>query len=152
MGDAIRDISEDMQNRTSSLEKAIGRDGLLLPEKYIDSDLIDNYAYPYIKKVNFDIGEEEPTEESEGVTKEEAIIKLREKAIEYMEKSKCDIPYININANLLLLENTEEYKHIKDLVKVELGDIVSCNDNPLGIKFKSKVIRIKKDVLTNRVS
>lgn len=128
----------------------MGREELLLPEKYVDSPLIGNYIHPYIQKKQFDIGIEEKTEESEGITEEEAIEKLREKAIKYMEKSKCDIPYINIKANLLLLENTEEYKHLKNLVSVNLGDIVSCNDNPLNIRFKSKVIRIKKDVLANR--
>ena len=143
------EVKRDMDTVITRL-MPIGRDGLLLPEKYIDSDLIDNYAYPYIKKVNFDIGEEEPTEESEGVTKEEAIIKLREKAIEYMEKSKCDIPEINIKVNLLLLENTKEYEHLKNLIRVNLGDIVSCSDNPLNIKFNSKVIRVKKDILENK--
>lgn len=128
----------------------MGREELLLPEKYIDSSLIGNYVHPYIQKKQFDVGIEEKTEESEGVTEEEAIKKLRGKTIKYMEESKCDIPYVNIKANLLLLENTEEYKHLKNLVSVNLGDIVSCNDNPLNIQFKSKVIRIEKDVLANR--
>src|SRR5699024_6941906 len=30
-----------------------GNDELLLPEKYIDSELVDEYAFPYIKKVDF---------------------------------------------------------------------------------------------------
>ena len=66
------------------------------------------------------------------------------------EENKVDIPSVNIKADLLLLENTEEYKHLKNLEKVELGDTVSCTDNPLNITFESRVIRVKKDVLLNR--
>lgn len=122
----------------------IGRDGLLLPEKYVDSPLIGNYIFPHIRKVEFDVGVDENT------TEEQAFEKLRQGANNLYEINKVDIPYVNINANLLLLENTEEYKHLKNLVKVNLGDIVSCTDNPLKITFEAKVIRIKKDVLSNK--
>ncbi|PNT94140.1 phage tail spike protein [Clostridium thermosuccinogenes] len=122
----------------------VGRDELLLPEKYVDSPLINRYAFPRVQKIEFDIGIDDET------TEEQAIELLRAAAKKYFEETKCDIPYININANLLLLENTEEYKHLKNLVRVNLGDIVSCTDNPLNITFTSKVIRVKKDVLSNK--
>src|SRR5690606_23878200 len=106
----------------------VGRDGILLPEKYVDSPLIDNYVYPRVRVIQFDIGEE--------TTEEEAYEKLRQACRELYEKNKIDIPAVNITVNLLLLENTEEYKNLKQLEKVELGDIVSCTDNPLKITFE----------------
>jgi len=121
-----------------------GRDGILLPEKYVDSPLINNYAFPRIQKIEFDIGIDEET------SPEQAYEKMRQACNDLYSINKVDIPYININTNLLMLENTEEYKHIKNLVKVELGDTVSCTDNPLNITFEAKVIRIKKDTLSNR--
>ena len=122
----------------------IGRDGLLLPEKYIDSPFINNYAFPRIQKIEVDVGVDEET------TIEQAYYIMRQACYDLYDKNKIDIPYVNINTNLLLLENTEEYKHLKNLVKVELGDIVSCTDNPLKISFEAKVIRIKRDLLSGR--
>ena len=128
----------------------VGNEELILPEKYIDSPLINNYNQPYIKKVEIDIGVEEATDDKEGVTQEEAFDIMRQAVNDLYEFDKVDMPYINIKADLALLENTEEYKHLKHLVKVELGDIVSCTDNPLNIEFEAKVIRVKKDVLSNK--
>lgn len=122
----------------------VGTNGLLLPEKYVDSPLISNYVFPKINTINFNIGIDENTTEAQ------AFDLMRQACNNLYTINKVDIPYININADLLMLENTEEYKHIENLVKVGLGDIVSCTDNPLNINFESKVIRIKKDVLSNR--
>lgn len=134
----------------------VGNDELMLPEKYIDSPLISNYSKPYIKTVDFNIGPQEQKVGEDGailedeVTEEQALEMLRQAVISMYEDDKVDIPYINIKADLLLLENTLEYKDLKHLVKVELGDIVSCTDNPLGVTFESKVIKVKKDILSNR--
>lgn len=137
------EVKRDMDTVVTRI-MPVGRDGLLLPEKYVDSPLIDNYAYPRVRVIQFDIGVDEET------TEEEAYEKLRQASRELYEKNKIDIPTVNITVNLLLLENTEEYKNLKQLEKVELGDIVSCTDNPLKITFEAKVIRVKKDVIANR--
>ena len=121
-----------------------GRDELLLPEMYVDSPLINNYTFPRIAKIEFDIGVDEDT------TEEQACVLMRAACNKLYSENKVDLPYVNIDTDLLLLENTEEYKDVKNLVKVSLGDIVSCTDNPINVNFKSKVIRIKKDILINR--
>ncbi len=146
------EVERDMDSLATRI-MPVGKDGLLLPEKYIDSPLINNYAHPFIKTVEFDDGVIEATEgesAEEAVTEEQAFASMRQKVADMYELGKVDIPYININANLVLLENTEEYKDLKHLVKVDLGDTVSCTDNPLNIEFEAKVIRVKKDVLANR--
>lgn len=127
-----------------------GNDELLLPEKYIDSKLVNEYAFPYIKKIDFNIGVQEKSEDQEEITEEEAIELLREEAKKYMKDNKTDIPDINIKVDLLLLENTEEYKDFKALEKVKLGDTTTISKNPLGLEFESRVIRVKKDILTQK--
>jgi hypothetical protein len=42
-----------------------GKNELLLPELFIDSTLINNYATPIIKKVDFDIKVDEDTTEAQ---------------------------------------------------------------------------------------
>ena len=137
------EVKRDMDTVVTRI-MPIGRDELLLPEKYVDSPLIGNYVYPRVREIKFDIGVDEET------TEEEAYEKLRQASRELYKKNKIDIPTVNITVNLLLLENTEEYKNLKQLEKVELGDIVSCTDNPLKITFEAKVIRLKKDVIANK--
>jgi len=123
-----------------------GKDGLELPEVYVDSPYVSSYVFPRIKEVEFDIGIDEETSE------EEAITQLREAATSYFTGTKCDLPVTNIKVDMLNLENTEEYRNFKNLVKVELGDTVTCRHLDLGIDHKSRVISIEKDLLLGRTS
>ncbi|NBI05760.1 phage tail spike protein [Senegalia massiliensis] len=124
-----------------------GYDGLELPEIYVDSQYINNYREPYIEEVEFpDI----KINEDEGITESMAINNLRAAALKYYENTECDIPKTNIKVDMVLLENTVEYKKYKDLVRVEVGDIVTCQHLDLGIDYKAKIIRIKKNHLTGK--
>ena len=123
-----------------------GKDGLELPEVYVDSPYIGAYNSPRIKEVEFDIGI------SEEITEEEAITQLREAVTAYFTDTKCDLPVTNIKVDMLNLENTEEYRSFSNLVKVELGDTVTCRHLDLGINHKSRVISIEKDLLLGRTS
>ena len=123
-----------------------GKDGLELPEVYVDSPYIGSHVFPRIKEVEFDIGIDEET------TEEEAITQLREAAASYFTETKCDIPVTNIKVDMLNLENTEEYRNFSNLVKVELGDTVTCKYLDLGIDHKSRIISIEKDLLLGRTS
>ena len=123
-----------------------GKDGLELPEVYVDSPYIGAYNSPRIKEVDFDIGI------SEEITEEEAITQLRAAVTSYFIDMKCDLPVTNIKVNMLNLENTDEYRNFSNLVKVELGDTVTCKHLDLGIDHKSRVISIEKDLLLGRTS
>ncbi|HBV85755.1 MAG TPA: hypothetical protein DEF42_03650 [Desulfosporosinus sp.] len=125
----------------------IGRDGLLLPEKYIDSQYIDNYPHPKIKKQEFDIGPEETL----GITEEMAIELLREAGTNYMLNGKIDVPDFNYRIDFLELSKTIEYKDYAPLERVYLGDTVTVRHSRLNIDLKAKVIKITKNVLTNRL-
>jgi len=124
-----------------------GRDGLLLPEKYIDSSYINNYSHPKIKIQEFDIG----IDEEKGITESIAIEQLREAAINYMKNNKIDIPEFNYKIDFIELSKTEEYKNYAVLERVYLGDTVTIKHSKLNINLKAKVIKIVKSIITNRI-
>ena len=81
-GKNVQGIQEDldMDGVTTRL-MPIGKDGLLLTEKYIDSIYIDNFSHPKIKVVELSDYETEGT--------------LRVAGQEYMTDNKIDIPQFN---------------------------------------------------------
>lgn len=115
----------------------IGKDGLLLPEKYIDSPYINNYPHPKIRVYEFNDCE--------------TVEQLRATAQEFMEKNKIDIPPVNYKVDFLELSKTEEYKNYQVLERVYLGDTVTIKHSKLNIDLKCKVIKIKKNILTDRI-
>lgn len=126
----------------------VGKDWLLLPEKYIDSPYINNFSHPKIRVQEFsDIG----IDEENGITEEIAITQLRQVAQEYMLNNKIDIPQFNYKIDFIELSKTEEYKNYAVLERVYLGDTVTIKHSKLGINLKAKVIKIKKNVLTDRI-
>lgn len=122
----------------------VGAEELTLPEKYVDSPLINNYTFPRVKTVRLPIGVNSET------TEEQAYQQMRDHCNELYSVNKIDLPYESIKVDMVLLENTEEYKNFSNLIKVELGDVVGCTDNPLNVTFSAKAVRVKKDVLSNR--
>lgn len=115
----------------------IGSDGLLLSEKYIDSPYIDNFSHPKIKVVEFNDIEDEA--------------ELRTVATKYMEDNKIDIPQFNYKVDFIELSKTEEYKNYSILETVYMGDTVTIKHSKLGLDLKAKVIKITKNVLTDKI-
>jgi len=114
-----------------------GKDELILPEKYVDSQYIDNYPNPKVKEVQFSDIETESD--------------LRLAAQNYFISNKCDIPLANYQVDFLELSKTEEYKNYAVLERVYLGDTVTVRHSKLNIDLKCKVISIKKNDLTGRI-
>lgn len=136
-GKNITGIEEtlDMDNVVTRV-MPIGKDGLLLDDKYIDSSLINNYPHPIVKSVEF----------SDDDTQD----KLRASAQQYLQ-SGVDQPAINYEIDFIELTKTEEYKNYSVLESVYLGDTVTVKHERLGIDLKAEVIRVKKNVLTGRI-
>ena len=115
----------------------VGKDGLLLTEKYIDSPYINNFSHPKIKVIE--------------LSDYEAVNPLRVAGQEYMTNNKIDIPQFNYKINFISLKCTEEYKNYAVLERVYLGDTVTIKHSKLGINLKAKVIKITKNILTDRI-
>lgn len=137
-GKNIQGIEEDLDTSGICTRlMPIGKDGLLLAEKYIDSPCILNYPYPKIKVVEFSDAETEGSLQSAGEA--------------HMVNAKIDIPQFNYKIDFLELSKTEEYKDYAVLERVYMGDTVSIRHSRLNIDLKAKVIKITKNALTDRI-
>ena len=127
-----------------------GYDGLLLPEKYIDSPLINNYPTPKITKIEFSDVRYDPDETVDGAYHNinDAYAELRRLVQEQFDNG-LDKPAINIKINWIELSKTNEYKEYSNLETVRLGDTLSVNI--LGLDFETRVIKIEYNVLTNNI-
>ena len=119
----------------------VGSDGILLPEKYIDSTLISNYPHPIVRTI-----EVNSAKIDEEMTEDEAYNLMRNTCINAFENG-IDIPTVNLKIDFVTLQNTIEYSKFKNLETVFLGDTVSCFIKEYGITTKLRVIGLKKNVL-----
>jgi phage-related protein len=108
----------------------IGKDGLKLPEKYIDSPLISKYPTIKVQSIDF--------------TNCDTIESLRAAAITYFTTTKCDIPRTNYKVNMMELSSTEEYKKYAILERVELGDTVRIRNLNLDVDITARAIVVVK--------
>lgn len=129
-----------------------GFDGLFLPEKYVDSPLINKYPHPKIKVVEFKhikaaIGEN--ADDEDAVPLEEAYRLLRQAAKDMFTIQKVDQPKATYNVKFQELSQTEEYKDYKHLQSVYMADTVTVEHQEDGIDIKAKVIAYKYDPIKN---
>jgi len=148
-GKNIEGIEEDLDEDVICTRALIlGKDGLMLPEKYVDSQYIGNFAHPKIKVVEFtDIG----VDEENGITEAMAIVLLRAAGQNYMLTSKCDEPPFTYVVSFLPLSNTEEYKNYAVLENVYMCDTVIIRHTKLGMDLEAKAISITFNDLTKRI-
>lgn len=126
----------------------MGFDGLLLPEKYIDADNIDDYPYPKIGIFEFSDIRYDPEDETAYQTLEEAYEALREQ-VRLLYENGVNYPRINVKINWLELSKTEEYKQYSNLERVELGDTIHAVI--FGLNYTTRVIKTTYNPLNDRV-
>lgn len=130
-----------------------GFDGLLLPEKYVESSHIGEYPNEKIKKVEFSevqiVDDDEHPENN--VNEEEAYEMLRVKAQEMFDKDKIDIPIVSIKVEMIELSKTKEYKGKYDFLEtLKLGDTLYAKVEILDIDVSIKIVKYQWDVLKER--
>ena len=128
-----------------------GFNGILLPEKYVDSPLIDNYAFPRIQKVYISsIKVKENPEDEDGFdTEEEAHEALRQYVANLYAIENIDKPSVNIRVNFINLEKTDQFKN-EVFEKVYLGDTLKVNLEKYGFDVTSRVISERYDNRNDR--
>lgn len=138
----IKDITVD-ENWDSVVTKImpVGKDGLLLPERYITSQI--QYEIPYTKAVTFDQKEivEDDYKDENGELDEEAytqalINNLRRQAQDYL--NNYSVPQVNYT----LKANVEKLTNI--------GDTVHVIDERLGLTIQTNVISYVYDCIQER--
>ncbi|WP_304341247.1 phage tail spike protein [Metaclostridioides mangenotii] len=130
-----------------------GYDGLLLPEKYVDSENIDYYPHPKIRIIEYgDIKAIKEDDENSSIDEgavpiDEAYQLLREAAKREYEENHIDIPQANYKVDFVELSSTEEYKNIQVLEKVYLGDTVTVIHDDENLDITARVISYKYNPL-----
>ena len=125
---------------------------------YVDSPLANNY--PTIKattitysdvKMRVDVQE---GDEDNGViicdTQEQLNAALTAKCNAEFEAG-IDKPAVSISADMVLLQNTEQYKDYAVLETVSLGDTIHCINSHLDITTDARVIELEYDSIRQKV-
>lgn len=117
-----------------------GENTVVLPEKVVLSSHTSDFPFYIIKPVDFSSEyEEQPT-----------VAQLRAKAESYVARNEGWKLKNNITVSFVALWNTEEYKHIAALERVQMCDVVHVKYAPLGIDFSTKVVKTDYDVLREK--
>lgn len=125
---------------------------------YVDSPLVNNY--PTVKattitysdvKMRVDMQE---GDEDNGViicdTQEQLNAALTAKCNAEFEAG-IDKPAVSISADMVLLQNTEQYKDYAVLETVSLGDTIHCINSHLDITTDARVIELEYDSIRQKV-
>ena len=111
-----------------------------LPEKVLHSPNAENF--PYQRTIPLDLSsefQEQPTE-----------AQLRARAQAYMDANNIGIPSVSIEVDFVALWQTEEYKDMANLERVNLCDIVTVEFPLLGVSAYAKVVKTEYDALKER--
>jgi phage minor structural protein len=128
-----------------------GYDGLLLPEKYVDSPRIGDYNTPRIRVIKYDsvkaaVGDR--AEDDDAIPLPEAYAVLRALAAREYSAGHIDLPQATYDVSFAPLERTEEYKEFASLEKVSIGDTVRVIHEDDGFDITARMVSYKYDPLT----
>ena len=107
---------------------------------FVDSPLINNYAHPYVKYIDYS----EKFDEDNLPT----VSKLETLANKEYINNKVDIPKLNYKIEFIPLSKCAGYEGLED--RINLCDTVTIRDTRYGIDTVAKVIKVTYDVLRNR--
>lgn len=113
---------------------------VMLDEKVVMSSYANNYPFNRVLPIDLtDNFSNQPTQEQ-----------LRTAARSYITSNKIGIPKISIEISFVPLYQTEEYKNIAVVERVNLCDTVSVYFEKLNISATAKVIKTEYNVLLDR--
>ncbi len=126
---------------------------------YVDSPVINSYPIIKVATITFDdvkmAEDAQEDDEENGITvcstQAELDTALRKKCNEQFSAG-IDKPSVNITADMVLLQNTRQYKNYAVLEQVSLGDTIHCRHTKLGITTDARVISLKYDAIKQKVT
>lgn len=118
----------------SSMEGAL----VQLPEKILPAP--GNYDFTRIMTLDLSSEFQEPPTQDQ----------LRARAEAYMKANNIGVPKVSLTVSFVPLEQTEEYKDIGLLERVELCDTVNVEFPALGVSATAKCVRTVYDALLDR--
>lgn len=112
----------------------------MLPEKYIDSPLIESYPYPKVGEIRIDV--------PESITNKTEYV--RQEAQKYFTDYKIDKPLINYKIDFISLRKISEYKDYVWLEELDLYDEVNVIVPKMNLDLKANVISYSYDCISER--
>lgn len=108
---------------------------LTLPEFFVDSEYVGNYARRKILKVDF--SQEKPT----------TVEELRTKAEAYIKANNVGIPKVNLKVKIIDLSRTLDYENLQLVEQLNLCDWVTIYFEKFDIRTNAKIVKIVWDDL-----
>lgn len=134
--------------------------GYMMTDKgYVDSPLIDQY--PVVECATITFNNVKMAEDAQaGDADNGVIICNTQEELDAALTMQCnnqydaglDKPAVTINADMVLLQHTEQYKDVQVLETVSLGDMIHCINNHLDIVTDARVIELEYDSLRKKVT
>lgn len=126
---------------------------------YVDSPLISNYPTIKTAKMEFEdvklIDDAEEGDEEDGViicaTQTELNAALTQKCNEQYNDG-IDKPTVTIEADMVILAKTDQYKQYQVIENVSLGDTIHCKNEHLGITTDARIIELTYDAINKKVT
>lgn len=131
---------------------------LMTGTSHVDSPLINAYPTIHTKLIEYEdviLRADLEGDDEEGKTVCETQTQLNKALKERAEeefKNGIDKPTVTISIEMVLLENTAEYKDFKKLEQIHLGDTIHCNHSRLGIVTDARVVSLTYDCIREIVT
>lgn len=126
---------------------------------YVDSPILSNYPTVKAATMKFDNikmrEDAQEDDEEKGIVVCDTQADLDRALTEVCKKqfeSGLDKPKVTIEADMVLLQNTDQYKDYEILETVSLGDTIHCRHDKLGIISDARVVGLEYDCILNRVT
>ena len=126
---------------------------------YVDSPILSNYPTVKAATMKFDNikmrEDAQEDDEEKGVVICDTQADLDRALTEVCKKqfeSGLDKPKVTIEADMVRLQNTDQYKDYEILETVSLGDTIHCRHDKLGIISDARVVGLEYDCILNRVT
>ena len=126
-----------------------GPNGVLIPEKYVDSPLINKYEHPIIKVIEYHVEYEGDFKDLPKSEKERVYNELRAAAKKSFSDG-IDLPTAMYTIDFTNLQKTEEYKDYEALEKYSLGDTVDVYESSHDLFVTTKILYIEWDILKKK--
>lgn len=125
---------------------------------HVDSPLIENY--PTVKTVTMTFENVKLAEDLQGDPEDTDIVCDTQEELDAALTQQCeaqydagiDKPTVTISADMVLLQNTEQYKDVEMLESVSLGDTIHCINTHLDITTDARVIELEYDSIRKKVT
>lgn len=125
----------------------------------VDSPVIDSYPTVRTRTMTFnDVKMRADAQDSDAEngtticdTQEQLDAALKERC-DAQYSAGLDKPTVTITADMVLLENTNQYRDYAALERVSLGDTVHCIHSRLGITTQERVIELTYDCIGQKVT